>query len=90
MAILAALLFLVQDPVEVEGQPLAANVERLQQALDFLGAPLPAETQAALKEADRDSKKIQQILDHHALLVMSINPESRVKVARGAGAAVLQ
>jgi hypothetical protein len=90
MTLLAAILLLVQDPVEVEGQPLAANVERLQQALDFLGAPLPAETQAALKEADRDSKKIQEILDRHALLVMSINPESRVKVARGAGPAVLQ
>ena len=34
--------------VEVEGQPLAANVERLQQALEFLGAPLPADVQAAL------------------------------------------
>ena len=29
--------------VEVEGQPLAANVERLLDALDFLGAPLPAD-----------------------------------------------
>jgi hypothetical protein len=90
MTILAALLLLVQDPVEVEGQPLAANVERLQQALDFLGAPFPAELQAALKAADRDGKKIQQILDAHAVLIMNINPESRVKVARGAGAAVLQ
>ncbi|MBI3854595.1 MAG: hypothetical protein HY293_02765, partial [Planctomycetes bacterium] len=90
MVYLAALLMLAQDPVEVEGQPLAANVERLQQALDFLGAPLPAEAQAALKQAGQDGKKIQEVLDKHALLIMSINPESRVKVARGAGPAVLQ
>src|SRR5262249_53878379 len=30
------------EPVAVEGQPLANNVQRLLQALDFLGAPLPA------------------------------------------------
>src|SRR6185503_9621767 len=57
MNILAALLFLLQDPVEVEGQPLAANAERVQQALDFLGAPLSAEVQAALKAAGKDAKK---------------------------------
>jgi hypothetical protein len=76
--------------VEVEGQPLAANVERLLQAFDFLGAPLPDAILSSLKGAGRDAKKIQQILDAHAVLVVSINPESRVKVARGAGAAVLQ
>jgi hypothetical protein len=90
MNILAALLLLMQDPVDVEGQPLAANVERLQQALDFLGAPLSPETQAALKAAGKDAKKVQQALDPQALLIVNINPESRVKVARGAGAAVLQ
>jgi hypothetical protein len=87
---MTALVLLVQDPVEVEGQPLAANVERLQQALDFLGAPLAAETQAALKESGKDGKKIQQALDRHALVVVSINPESRVKAARGAAEAPLQ
>src|SRR5258708_5627164 len=90
MSILLALALLVQDPVEVEGQPLAANVERLQQALDFLGAPLSSTLQAALKEAGRDARKIQQALDPQVLLLMSINPESRVKVARGAAPAVLQ
>ena len=36
---------LAQDlkPVEVEGQPLAANATRLLQALDFLGSPLAAD-----------------------------------------------
>ncbi len=90
MLALVALLALVQDPVEVEGQPLAANVERLQQALEFLGAPLPAETQVALKEAGKDAKKIQQALDRHALVIVGINPESRVKAARGTAEARLQ
>jgi hypothetical protein len=90
MNILFALLLLAQDPVEVEGQPLAANVDRLRQALEFVGAPLSAETQTALKAAGEDAKKIQQILDPQALLLVSINPESRVKVTKGAGPALLQ
>jgi hypothetical protein len=90
MTMLLALLLLAQDPVEVEGQPLAANVERLRQAFDYIGAPLSAETHEALKSAGNDAAKIQGILDPLALLRVSINPESRVKVARGAGAAVLQ
>src|SRR5882672_35199 len=90
MTMLFALMLLAQDPVDVEGQPLAANVERLRQALDFIGAPLPAETQTALKAAGDDAKKIQQILDPQALLRVNINPESRVKVAKGSGPAVLQ
>src|SRR5437016_1154790 len=90
MSLLLALLLLVQDPVEVEGQPLAANADRLSQALDFMGAPLSAETKAALKVAGNDAKKIQQVLDPQVLLLVSINPESRVKMARGSGPAVLQ
>jgi hypothetical protein len=90
MSLLIALLLLAQDPVDVEGQPLAADADRVSQALDFLGAPLSAETRAALKAAGQDARKIQQTLDPQALLLVSINPESRVKVARGAGPAVLQ
>ncbi|MBI4584882.1 MAG: hypothetical protein HY717_12785 [Planctomycetes bacterium] len=39
--------------VPVEGQPLAANVRRLLEALEFLGSPLPAATAAELREAAR-------------------------------------
>jgi chorismate mutase len=90
---IALFLLLAQqalDPVEVEGQPLAANVERVQQALDFLGAPLPEAVATALKAAGQDGKAIQKALDPLALVAVSINPESRVKVARGPAAAVLQ
>jgi hypothetical protein len=77
---------------DVEGQPLAANAERLARALDFLGAPLPKAVSDDLTAAIRaqGSGRIQQILDTHVLLQVSINPEARVKVARGAAPAVIQ
>jgi hypothetical protein len=80
------------EPVEVEGQPLAANVDRLVQAMKFLGSPLPAEATAALEGAikNRDAKKIQELLDPHVLIQVTLNPESRVKVARGPATATLQ
>jgi hypothetical protein len=80
------------SPVEVEGQPLAANVGRVLEALQFLGAPLPKETASRLAEAmkARDAKALQELLDPLVLLVVAINPEARVKVARGPAPAVLQ
>ncbi|MBI4664572.1 MAG: CehA/McbA family metallohydrolase [Verrucomicrobia bacterium] len=79
-------------PVEVEGQPLAANVERLLNAFEFLGAPLPSGARNALAPAlqSRDGHKIQEILEPHVLLAVSLNPEVRVKVSRGPARAVLQ
>jgi hypothetical protein len=78
--------------VQVEGQPLAANVRRLLQAFDYLGAPLPSETQKAIQAAcdEQDANKIQRLLDPHVLLAIQINPETRVKVARGPAKATLQ
>jgi hypothetical protein len=79
------------DVVEVEGQPLAANVQRLLQALDYLGFPLATETaplQRAIK--DRDASRIQKLLDPHVLVQVTLNPESRVKAARGPAAVALQ
>ena len=66
------------EAVEVEGQPLAENARRLLEALQFLGAPLPAATADAVQQAarDRDAKKLQQLLDPQVLLVVNINPES--------------
>src|SRR5262249_27969087 len=80
------------SPVPVEGQPLAANVKRVLQALDYLGAPLPADTHRALKAAcdDQDAVKIQQLLDPQVLLTVHLNPEVRVKVGRGPAKATLQ
>ena len=79
-------------PVAVEAQPLAANVQRLADALDYLGAPWPADLRADLTRAGqaRDAKRLQELLDPHVLLTVHINPEARVKVARGSAPAVLQ
>src|SRR5262245_41152836 len=70
---------------DVEGQPLGQNADRIAKALDFLGATLPADVTKDLNAAieARDGKKIQELLDPRALLQVTINPEARVKVARG-------
>ena len=77
---------------DVEGQPLAQNAERLMKALDFLGTPIDAATAKELRAAadDKDVKKLQQRLDEKVLFVVNINPEARVKVARGPAEATLQ
>ncbi len=78
--------------VDVEGQPLAANVTRLITALDFLGSPLPPDTVAKLRAAARrrDAGELQRILDPSVLVQLSLNPEVRVKAIRGPAAAVIQ
>ena len=74
---------------EVEAQPLTAQARRVAQALEFLGAPLPAKQQAALTEALSQSdeaklvKDVQAVFDPLCLVGVNINPESRVKVAAG-------
>jgi hypothetical protein len=80
------------EPVEAEGQPVAANVGRLLQALEFLGSPLPAAIAAPLQDAikNRDAKRIQELLDPHVLIQVTLNPESRVKVSRGPATPTLQ
>lgn len=76
----------------VEGQPLAANVRRVGEALAMVGQPWPAEvaTQVETAAKERNGDRLQAILDPHVLLVVAINPESRVKVLRGPAAARLQ
>jgi EF hand len=79
-------------PVAAEGQPLGQNVNRLLQALEFLGAPLAPDTTRALHSAigERDAGKMQKLLDPQVLVIIRISPEARVKIARGPAAAVLQ
>src|SRR5262245_55872946 len=76
----------------VEGQPLGENVVRLVKALDQLGAPLPKDLAKAVNDAAaaRDAAAIQKLLDPHVLIQVSLNPEPRVKAARGPADAVLQ
>ncbi|MBM81424.1 MAG: hypothetical protein CMJ78_12655 [Planctomycetaceae bacterium] len=77
---------------QVEGQPLGANIGRVIQTFDYLGFPLPEATVKDLRQAikDRASIRMQKLLDEHALFVVSLNPEFRVKVRRGPAKANLQ
>ena len=80
------------EPIEVEGQPLAANVTRLLDALQFLGRTAAGSDDRRLATAARarDVQGIQKLLDSQVLLAVTINPESRVKVTRGPGPTTLQ
>jgi len=79
----------------VEPQPLLAQAMHLKEALSFLGSSLSRADQeklAALQQAPLTpaiSIQIQQILDAYCLAQVNINPESRVKVERGAANAKL-
>ncbi len=78
----------------VEAQPLLVQVQRVQEALAFLGEPLPEKDHAALAALKADGGEkvaatVQDILDRHCLAVVNINPEARVKVASGPAPRVL-
>ncbi|MCA9102409.1 MAG: hypothetical protein KDA63_14710, partial [Planctomycetales bacterium] len=70
---------------KVDAQPLHAQVARVAEALEFLGAPLDKKQLAALDEARNDSdaaagiRRVQEVLDPLCLVGVNINPESRVK-----------
>ena len=74
---------------EVDAQPLLLQVKRLGEALDYLGEPLPPdiarklEDAAKEKDGDKVVRLVQETLDPLCLAVVTINPESRVKVAEG-------
>src|SRR6185295_8357496 len=95
---LSALLLSAQElsKVEkVESQPLIAQVNRVIEAMDYLGAPVsPADQQAlqrAINQTDaaRSVADIQSVLDKYCLFDVGINPESRVKVDQGPAKAEL-
>ncbi len=79
----------------IERQPLEAQVRRLVSALEVVGRPLSGAEEQAIQGAielndDRAAiLAIQEVLDPHCLVGVSINPESRVKAAKGAAAPIL-
>lgn len=93
-SILLVVVGIVTSPA-VEWQPLKAQVSRLVDALEYLGAALPADEMRALRDAldkgsgDEGVEKLEALLDKHVLAEININPESRVKVARGKAQAEL-
>ncbi len=80
---------------EVEAQPLKAQARRVVEALEFLGEPLPPAQRTAFEKAvaladDVEAvAAIQKALDPLAIAGVNVNPESRVKVQRGAAPASL-
>ena len=77
-----------QPPIPL--QPLAQQVRQLEDALNYLGQPLPAgahqRINAAIGNPDEAAAvtQLQSVLDTFALVTVDINPESRVKVEQGA------
>jgi len=80
---------------DVEPQPLLAQALRLKDALTFLGSSLSKADEQQLmalqhaKPTPEVSKQVQNILDRYCIAEVDINPESRVKVARGSAEAKL-
>ncbi len=76
------------EVAQVELQPLVAQVKRLIETLDYLGAPLSTADKQSLEraitqtDATNATRQIQDILDKHCLYEIHINPESRVKVTQ--------
>ena len=79
----------IRAQTEVALQPFAQHVRRLEQALSFLGQPLPSQVHQQINEAmalynEREAvARITKLLEPSVLLVVNINPESRVKVSQG-------
>ena len=74
----------------VARQPLEASAKRLREALRFLGEPIDDSIDQALLELENQpedavvASQIQKTLDPLCLAIVTINPESRVKVTAGA------
>src|SRR5438552_995396 len=79
----------------VEWQPFKAQVTRMLEALDFQGAALSEAETRAIRQAletgsgEEAADRVESMLDKHVLVEVNINPESRVKVARGKAPAEL-
>ncbi|HKE03846.1 MAG TPA: hypothetical protein VKE91_07295, partial [Blastocatellia bacterium] len=77
---------------QVDLQPLTAQVGRLIEAMDYLGAPIKQTDREALEKAGNETdaakarRTIQDTLDKYCLFDIHINPESRVRVTQGAAA----
>jgi len=78
-----------------EWQPFKAQITRVLEALEYQGAALPPAEMRAIRDAlekggtGKDVDRVEGLLDKHVLIEVNINPESRVKVARGKAKAEL-
>ena len=80
--------------VDVDAQPLRAQVKRLTEALEYVGRPLDPEQRSVIKELEEGDStayvtKVQSLLDQLTLANVHINAESRVNVTPGKAKPVL-
>lgn len=80
------------NAAETERQRLIAHTKRLLEALDSLGAPVDHQTRQEMQLAHQksDVNRIEQLLEPLLVATVTINPESRVKVAAGKKSPYLQ
>ncbi len=78
--------------LKVEGQPLAAQVKRVVDALELLGTPLSADVLRELQPAidAKDAARIQRILDTRAMFVVDDQGDGKVAASLGAMKPMLQ
>jgi hypothetical protein len=88
-------LFISLSANAVEWQPFRAQVTRVLEGLKNQGFALPADDEKAVRDILENGsggeavQKLEALLDKHALVEVNINPESRVKLARGKARAEL-
>src|SRR5437764_6185013 len=90
----------MEQTPKVALQPMAQHIRQVQEALSFLGQPLPAADAerinvaigAAFGRADEAAavSELERVLDQYALAIVTINAESRVKVEEGQAKAELE
>ena len=82
-----------EDPTTiraVEPQPLLASMQRLVEAMDYVGNPLPKSVTSQLKrlspaeDAARVTKRVQQLLDPFCLATVSLKETGPPLVQAGA------
>jgi hypothetical protein len=89
LSIMGCLMLSAQDNTRVPMQPFALHVRQLEDALDYLGQPLPPADQKAINDAIGQADEaqavaqIEKVLDKYVLCLIGINAESRVKVEQG-------
>ena len=90
LGIILGTVLAAQQRTPIPLQPLAQQVRQLEDALNYLGQPLPPRAHERINTAIGNPNEaaavteLQAVLDAFALVTVDINPESRVKVEQGA------
>ena len=92
----AAVASAAESALPVAPQPFQSAFTRLDAALEYVGSPLPPQVRQEIQRltsappSPENAAALQAVIDPLCFAHVNINPEARVKVERGAGAATLQ